>query len=66
MVDCIQPGPDDTITDPACGTGGFLLAAYEYIQHRYGTELTPTSAVGSPGRRSPGPNWLTAPPGWQR
>jgi len=41
MVDCIQPGPDDTIADPACGTGGFLLAAYEYIQHYYGTQLTP-------------------------
>jgi type I restriction enzyme M protein len=32
MVDCIQPGPDDTICDPACGTGGFLLAAYGYIE----------------------------------
>ena len=40
MVDCLQPGPDDTISDPACGTGGFLLAAYNYIQRHYG-ELTP-------------------------
>jgi len=46
MVDCVQPGPDDTIADPACGTGGFLLAAYEYIQHRYGTELTPEQRDG--------------------
>ena len=30
MVDCVQPTVDDTVTDPACGTGGFLLAAYEY------------------------------------
>ena len=30
MVDCIQPTVEDTVTDPACGTGGFLLAAYEY------------------------------------
>ena len=30
MVDCIQPTVADTVTDPACGTGGFLLAAYEY------------------------------------
>jgi len=24
-----------TIYDPACGTGGFLLAAYDYISHNY-------------------------------
>ncbi|GLZ05946.1 DNA methyltransferase [Actinomadura sp. NBRC 104412] len=41
MVDCLQPGPDDTISDPACGTGGFLLAAYDYIQRHHGSELTP-------------------------
>ncbi len=34
MVDVMQPQPGDTICDPACGTGGFLLAAYEYVaQH---------------------------------
>lgn len=31
IVDCIQPQPKQTIMDPACGTGGFLLATYEYI-----------------------------------
>jgi type I restriction enzyme M protein len=31
MVACIQPKPLKTITDPACGTGGFFLAAYDYI-----------------------------------
>lgn len=41
MVDCIQPGPEDTIADPACGTGGFLLASYEYITKHYGSSLTP-------------------------
>jgi len=41
MVDCIQPGPDDSIADPACGTGGFLLAAHEYIVEHYGSNLTP-------------------------
>ncbi|BCA54269.1 DNA methyltransferase [Nitrospira sp. KM1] len=31
MVDCVAPKPSDTICDPACGTGGFLLAAHDYI-----------------------------------
>jgi type I restriction enzyme M protein len=41
MVDCVQPGPDDTICDPACGTGGFLLAAHDYIQYHHDSDLTP-------------------------
>lgn len=40
IVDCVQPHPDDTIIDPACGTGGFLPAAHDYIQHHYGDQLT--------------------------
>jgi len=31
MVACVQPKPLKTITDPACGTGGFFLAAYDHI-----------------------------------
>ncbi|WDZ84284.1 type I restriction-modification system subunit M [Micromonospora cathayae] len=41
MVDCVLPTPDDTITDPACGTGGFLLAAFDHIQSQHGSALTP-------------------------
>ncbi|GAB3862425.1 hypothetical protein GCM10029963_68560 [Micromonospora andamanensis] len=41
MVDCVLPTPDDTITDPACGTGGFLLAAFDHIQRHHGASLTP-------------------------
>ncbi|MBZ6103177.1 type I restriction-modification system subunit M [Streptomyces olivaceus] len=38
MVDVMRPGPEDTITDPACGTGGFLIAAHAYIrEHHMGT-----------------------------
>ncbi|MGH3774867.1 MAG: N-6 DNA methylase [Pseudonocardiaceae bacterium] len=44
MVECMQPTAQDTIIDPACGTGGFLLAAYEYIQDNYGDELSPEDA----------------------
>jgi len=35
MVDAVQPGPGNTICDPACGTGGFLLAAHDYIAKHY-------------------------------
>ncbi|MBO0952012.1 class I SAM-dependent DNA methyltransferase [Fibrella forsythiae] len=31
MVDCMQPEPMKTIADPSCGTGGFFLAAYDYL-----------------------------------
>ncbi len=31
MVACMRPEPKKTICDPACGTGGFLLAAYDYM-----------------------------------
>ncbi len=31
MVECIHPEPGKTIADPACGTGGFFLAAYDFI-----------------------------------
>ena len=30
MVDLMEPGPDEVICDPACGTSGFLVAASEY------------------------------------
>jgi len=40
MVDCIQPTVADTVTDPAAGTGGFLLAAHEYAA-RHAETLTP-------------------------
>ncbi|MCD6389643.1 MAG: SAM-dependent DNA methyltransferase [Desulfobulbaceae bacterium] len=31
MIDVIQPKPGEKVCDPACGTGGFLLAAHDYI-----------------------------------
>ena len=35
IVDVMLPGPDDRICDPACGTGGFFLGAYESILERF-------------------------------
>jgi len=31
MVECLRPEPLKTIADPACGTGGFFLSAYDWI-----------------------------------
>jgi len=31
MVEAMRPAPGTTICDPACGTGGFLLAAHDFI-----------------------------------
>lgn len=32
MVDVVRPTIGETVCDPACGTGGFLLSAYEYMK----------------------------------
>ena len=31
MVECVRPEPGKTIADPACGTGGFFLACYDFL-----------------------------------
>lgn len=56
IVEVMKPTPDMTVVDPACGTGGFLLAAYDYMKAQvtnkqalrtlreekfYGTDITP-------------------------
>lgn len=35
MVDVTKPEPGMTICDPACGTGGFLLASQDFLTHHY-------------------------------
>lgn len=35
MVEIIDPDVGDTIFDPACGTGGFLIDALEFIMAKY-------------------------------
>src|ERR1043166_389155 len=39
IVDCVQPQPGESVIDPACGTGGFLLATHEYITRHFGESL---------------------------
>ena len=40
IVDVIQPSADDSVIDPACGTGGFLLVAHDYASS-HAERLTP-------------------------
>lgn len=40
IVEVMRPQPGQTICDPACGTGGFLLAAYDYIVKHCGQSLS--------------------------
>jgi type I restriction enzyme M protein len=32
IVRCVDPRPGEVVCDPACGTGGFLLAAHKYVR----------------------------------
>ena len=35
LVEVMRPEPGMSVCDPACGTGGFLLAAHEWISRNY-------------------------------
>jgi len=35
MVEVMRPQPGMTICDPACGTGGFFLAAHDYVSNNF-------------------------------
>ncbi len=39
MVEVMRPEPGETICDPACGTGGFFLAAHDFIYREHGEAM---------------------------
>src|SRR3954453_9525252 len=41
IVEVMRPSPEDTVCDPATGTGGFLLAAHDHVLQKYGKDLDP-------------------------
>lgn len=42
IVECVRPEPGKTICDPACGTGGFFLAAYDFMTNPENYQLDRT------------------------
>jgi len=45
MVEVVKPQPGMTIHDPACGTGGFLLAAYDYFSRNFSLDVEQKKAL---------------------
>jgi len=41
LVAIVDPGKNDTILDPACGTAGFLISAFKHIKEKNKKGLTP-------------------------
>ena len=39
MVELMKPTPEETICDPACGTGGFLVGASDYLRETYRNDI---------------------------
>lgn len=44
MVTALDPRIGETVHDPACGTGGFLLSAYEYMKEHVGAQARDRTA----------------------
>ena len=62
IVEVMRAEPGNSISDPACGTGGFLLAAHDYIvDNNKGMDLRAATISEGPGfarlgdRRQHGP-----------
>ena len=47
IVEVMAPKPGQTICDPACGTGGFLLAAHDYLAKLPGLDRAQKKALKS-------------------
>jgi len=45
LVEVVKPQPGMTVHDPACGTGGFLLAAHDYISHKFDLDIEQKKAL---------------------
>ncbi len=41
LVAAVDPGKNDTVLDPACGTAGFLISAFKHIKEQNNNDLKP-------------------------
>lgn len=41
MVEMMDPSENDIVLDPACGSGGFLVAVLDHVRHKIAQELYP-------------------------
>ncbi|UZN23417.1 N-6 DNA methylase [bacterium 3DAC] len=46
MVDIIEPKPGQSVYDPACGSGGMLIAVDKYLKNHYEDEREKTKLYG--------------------
>lgn len=51
IVEVMQPRPGETVCDPACGTGGFLLAAHEYVRKHHRLDKAQLRHLNTEGLR---------------
>ena len=50
MVELMDPQPTETIADPACGTGGFLVRAMEYLMREFTSQDGVLEETGDDGK----------------
>lgn len=66
MVDCVRPSAKDTVCDPACGTGGFLLRAHAFAAQDAENFAPEAHAITYATVSPTAPSSSTAPPGSRR
>ncbi|MEM3556080.1 MAG: class I SAM-dependent DNA methyltransferase [Candidatus Micrarchaeia archaeon] len=38
LVEMLEPKPQESVYDPACGSGGMLITSYKHVEEKYGKE----------------------------
>jgi type I restriction-modification system DNA methylase subunit len=51
MIEMLDPKEGETIYDPACGTGGMLLAAVQHVKERHGDVKATVGQALRPGEK---------------